>query len=478
MEDHTFLEEYVKKNFELTICFVGAGYVGGPTAAVTAKYCPQFKIHVVDLDKRRIEAWNSEELPIYEPDLYNLVESLRGKNLFFSTEVDAAIKESDIIIIAVNTPTKTVGSAGFGYDLSAYESVSRKIAEVSESSKIVVEKSTVPVRTADRMRQIFQSNKIRSDIHFEVLSNPEFLAEGTAIRNLEDPDRVIIGGLETEEGQRSIDILVKIYRNWVSSSKIITTNLWSAELGKLASNAFLAQRVSSMNSMSALCEVSGANIDEIRRIVGSDPRIGSQFLNSSVGFGGSCLEKDLLGLIYLCEGYHLPEVANYWRGVLSINEYQKTRFARSIVTHMFDNVKGKNIAIFGFAFKKNTSDIRLSPAIDVCRFLLKEGANLYIYDPKVPAVEITREFPSERGFNLNKINIEKNPYSSCTESHAIVVLTEWDEFRTLDYERIYKSMKKPSFIFDGRNILDHKKLRETGFIVVAIGKTFDIHLVN
>lgn len=470
--------ENQKKHFDLTICFIGAGYVGGPTAAVTAKYCPQFKFHVVDLDKRRIDAWNSDELPIFEPDLYELVESLRGKNLFFSTEVDAAIKESDIIMVAVNTPTKTVGGAGFGYDLAAYESVSRKIAEAAESSKIVVEKSTVPVRTADRMRQIFQSNKQRPDIQFDVISNPEFLAEGTAIRNLEDPDRVIIGGLETAEGRRAVDALVKVYSNWVSPSKIITTNLWSAELGKLASNAFLAQRVSSINSMSALCEVSGANIDEIRKIVGSDPRIGSQFLNSSVGFGGSCLEKDLLGLIYLCEGYHLPEVANYWRGVLNINEYQKTRFARSVVTHMFDNVKGKNIAIYGFAFKKNTGDIRLSPAIDICRFLLKEGANLYIYDPKVPAVEITREFPADKGFNLEKISIEKNPYQCCAETHAIVVLTEWDEFKTLDYERIYKTMKKPSFIFDGRNILDHRKLKDVGFRVVAIGKTFDVHLVN
>jgi len=460
----------IQNHYEMTICFVGAGYVGGPTAAVMAKFCPQYKFHVVDLDQRRIDGWNSDELPIYEPDLLELVEGYRGKNLFFSTRVEAAIKEADIVMVCVNTPNK-IGN-GSGYDLAAYESVSRAIANAANSSKVIVEKSTVPVRTAERMRQIFESNRARPDIQLEVISNPEFLAEGTAVKNLEDPDRVIIGGLQTSEGKKAVELLAKVYSNWVSPSKIITTNLWSAELGKLASNAFLAQRVSSINSMSALCEASGANVDDLKKILGSDPRIGSQFLSSSVGFGGSCLEKDLKGLIYLCEGYHLPEVADYWRGVLAINEYQKTRFARSVVTQMFDNVRGKNIAIFGFAFKKNTGDIRLSPAIDVCRYLLKEGANLYIYDPKVPAVEITREFPAPE-FNPARINIEKNAYQAAAEAHAIVVLTEWDEFKTLDYERINKNMKKPSFLFDGRNILDHQRLGGLGYKVVAIGKTFD-----
>jgi len=458
------------KQYELNICFIGAGYVGGPTASVMAKFCPQYKFHVVDLDQRRIDGWNSNDLPIYEPDLFELVESLRGKNLFFSSNVEQGIKEADIIMVAVNTPNKISGA---GYDLAAYESVSRAIAQHANGNKVIVEKSTVPVRTAERMRQIFNSNKASPDMNLEVCSNPEFLAEGTAIKNLEDPDRVIIGGLETPEGKKAVDLLVKVYSNWVKPSRIITTNLWSAELGKLASNAFLAQRVSSINSMSALCEVSGANVDELKKILGSDPRIGSQFLNASVGFGGSCLEKDLNGLIYLCEGYHLPEVASYWRGVLAINEYQKARFARNIVSQMFDNVKGKNIAIFGFAFKKNTGDIRLSPAIDICKALLKEGANLYIYDPKVPTVEILGEFPQPE-FNLQRIHVEKNAYTCCTETHAIAILTEWDEFKTLDYERIYKTMKKPSFVFDGRNILDHMKIKNIGFRVEAIGKNFNM----
>jgi len=458
-----------QNHYEMTICFVGAGYVGGPTASVMAKYCPQYKFHVVDLDQRRIDGWNSGELPIYEPNLQELVESVRGKNLFFSTDVSRAIHESDIVMVAVNTPNK---HSGAGYDLAAYESVARAIANSSTTSKIIVEKSTVPVRTAERMRFIFESNKRRPEVQLEVLSNPEFLAEGTAVQNLEDPDRVLIGGLQTPEGKKAVETLAKCYSNWVSPSRIITTNLWSAELGKLASNAFLAQRVSSINSMSALCEASGANVDELKKVLGSDPRIGSGFLNASVGFGGSCLEKDLLGLVYLCEGYHLKEVADYWRAVLNINEYQKTRFARGVVNSMFDNVKGKNIAIYGFAFKKNTGDTRLSPAIDVCRYLLREGANLYIYDPKVPAVEVMREFTAPE-FNQDRIHVEKSAYTAAQEAHAIVILTEWDEFKKLDYERIQKTMKKPSFVFDGRNILDHQTLKGMGYNVVAIGKNID-----
>lgn len=458
-----------QNHYEMTICFVGAGYVGGPTASVMAKYCPQYKFHVVDLDQRRIDGWNSSELPIYEPDLLELVEQVRGKNLFFSTDVNKGINEADIVMVAVNTPNKHTGA---GYDLAAYESVSRAIAAASTSSKIIVEKSTVPVRTGERMRFIFESNKARPDINLEVISNPEFLAEGTAIRNLEDPDRVLIGGLQTPEGKKAVETLAKCYSNWVSPSKIITTNLWSAELGKLASNAFLAQRVSSINSMSALCEASGANVDELKKVLGSDPRIGGGFLNASVGFGGSCLEKDLLGLVYLCETYHLKEVADYWRSVLNINEYQKTRFARGVVNSMFDNVKGKNIAVYGFAFKKNTGDTRLSPAIDVCRYLLREGANLYIYDPKVPILDIMVEFPSSE-FKHERIHVEKSAYTAAAEAHAIVVLTEWDEFKTLDYDRIQKTMKRPSFIFDGRNILDHQKLKHQGFQVVAIGKNLN-----
>eukprot|EP01111_Echinosteliopsis_oligospora_P009789 TRINITY_DN2935_c0_g1_i1.p1 TRINITY_DN2935_c0_g1~~TRINITY_DN2935_c0_g1_i1.p1 ORF type:complete len:462 (+),score=110.68 TRINITY_DN2935_c0_g1_i1:50-1435(+) len=460
----------MSSEFEINVCFVGAGYVGGPTAAVMAKFCPTIKFQVVDLDRRRIDGWNSDVLPIYEPGLQELVEAMRGKNLFFSTDVGKGIDAADIIMVAVNTPIKTFGLAGAGYDLAAYESVSRAIAQYSNSSKIVVEKSTVPVRTAERMRQIFDANKKSSDIHLEILSNPEFLAEGTAIKNLENPDRVLIGGMETPEGQAAINTLAQVYKKWVPPNKIITTNLWSSELGKLASNAMLAQRISSMNSMSALCEASGANVDEIKKIVGSDPRIGSQFLNASVGFGGSCLEKDLLGLIYLCESYHLDEVADYWRSVLKINEYQKSRFAKNIVARMFDNVKGKNIAIYGFAFKKDTGDIRLSPAIDICRALLKEGARLFIYDPKASHVEMIAEFPASQGFQQERISLERNPYTCATETHAICVLTDWNDFKSLDYERIFRSMQKPAFIFDGRNLLDSAKLKSIGFHVVSIGK--------
>jgi len=377
-------------------------------------------------------------------------------------------------MVAVNTPNKSNSATGAGYDLSAYESVARTIAAQANSNKIIVEKSTVPVRTADRMRQIFEAN--RPEYRLEVISNPEFLAEGTAIRNLQEPDRVIIGGRENYEGKKAVDTLASVYSQWIDPSRIITTNVWSAELGKLASNAFLAQRVSSINSMSALCEASGANVDELRKILGSDPRIGGQFLNTSVGFGGSCLEKDLLGLVYICESYNLKEVAEYWRQVLMINNYQKTRFATSVVAKMFDNVKGKNIAIYGFAFKKNTGDTRLSPAIDVCRFLLREGAILYIYDPKVPDIEIDREFIDlfpDVEKRKQVVHVEKNAYTCAAETHAIVVLTEWDEFKTYDYDRIYQHMQKPAFVFDGRNILDHHKLQDSGFRVVAIGKNFD-----
>jgi len=453
--------------FEMNICFVGAGYVGGPTAAVMAKFCPTIKFTVVDLDRRRIDGWNSDILPIYEPGLQELVEAMRGKNLFFSTDVGKGIDAADIVMVAVNTPNKPFGA---GYDLAAYESVSRSIAQHSNSSKIIVEKSTVPVRTAERMRQIFDSNKKRPDIQLEILSNPEFLAEGTAVKNLENPDRVLVGGLETKEGQEAVRVLVEVYRKWVPANRIITTNLWSSELGKLAANAMLAQRVSSMNSMSALCEVSGANVEELKRILGSDPRIGSQFLNASVGFGGSCLEKDLCGLVYLCESYHLDEVADYWRSVLKINDYQKARFSRNVVSKMFDNVKGKNIAIYGFAFKKDTGDIRLSPAIDICRQLLKEGARLFIYDPKASHVEMIAEFPAAQGFPQERISLERNAYTCATETHAICILTDWTEFKNLDYERIYRSMQKPAFIFDGRNLLDAPQLKAIGFHVVSIGK--------
>lgn len=447
------------------ICCIGAGYVGGPTMAVISKFCPEINVTVVDINKSRIDAWNSKSLPIYEPGLLEILEQQRNKNLFFTTDVVGSIKKAQIIFIAVNTPTKDFGAwGGCGYDLSAYESASVAIAKYAEQSTIVVEKSTVPVRTAERIRMIFDSNKIRPDIEFEVISNPEFLAEGTAIKDLMKPDRILIGGHSTTSGQRAIRSLSWIYEHWVPQENIITSGLWSAELAKLASNAFLAQRVSSINSMSALCEAAGADVQEVAKVLGTDNRIGDKFLKSSVGFGGSCFGKDLLGLIYLCETYQLHEVAEYWRQVIKINDYQKERFSKLIVEKMFGNLKRKNICILGFAFKKDTGDIRESAAIDIAKFLLAEGANVVVYDPKVPEIEITKISES--------IKCEKDPYAAALESHAVIILTEWDEFKTLDYEKIYKGMQKPAFLFDGRNILDHYKIRSMGYYVYGIGKPF------
>eukprot|EP01120_Amphizonella_sp_Union-15-10_P007302 TRINITY_DN2448_c0_g1_i1.p1 TRINITY_DN2448_c0_g1~~TRINITY_DN2448_c0_g1_i1.p1 ORF type:complete len:462 (-),score=78.14 TRINITY_DN2448_c0_g1_i1:45-1430(-) len=443
-----------------TLCCIGAGYVGGPTMAVIAYKCSQIQVHVVDVDERRIEAWNSDRLPIFEPGLQEIMDKVRGVNLFFSTDVAGAIHRSEMIFIAVNTPTKDFGQLG-GYDLSAYESVARTIAEYSEHSKIIVEKSTVPVTTADKMRFIIDANKKRSDIVMEVISNPEFLAEGTAIRDLEQPDRILIGGLDTDSGNSAVSALVWLYEHWVDKSKILTTGLYSAEIGKLASNAFLAQRISSINSLSALCELTGANISEVAKVIGTDKRIGNKFLNASVGFGGSCLEKDIKGLVYLCEYYKLPEVAEYWKQVIIMNNFQKERFAKNIQTTMFGNVKGKNICILGFAFKKDTGDIRESSAIHVCKFLVEEGAHLFVYDPKVLDTDITRIFPTA--------SCNRDPYTAALHTHALVILTEWDEFRNLDYKRIFSRMKKPAFIFDGRNILDAEVLSEIGYKVCSIG---------
>jgi len=312
------------------------------------------------------------------------------------------------------------------------------------------------------MRAILEANRKTPEIHFEVISSPEFLAEGTAINNLDVPDRILVGGLDTPEGRKAVAALESIFLHWVDKSKIITTGLYSAEMSKLASNALLAQRISSVNSLSALCEVTGANVTDVAKVVGADKRIGDKFLRASVGFGGSCLEKDLKGLVYLCEYYELPEVAAYWKQVIIMNNYQKLRFSKSIQTKMFGNVKGKNICILGFAFKKDTGDIRESAAIDVCRFLIGEGAHLFVYDPKVPDVEITKIFPM--------VSCNRDPYTAALHTHALVILTEWDEFINLDYKRIYTKMKKPAFIFDGRNILDHYALKNVGYQVHCIGK--------
>eukprot|EP01105_Mastigella_eilhardi_P006854 TRINITY_DN18366_c0_g1_i1.p2 TRINITY_DN18366_c0_g1~~TRINITY_DN18366_c0_g1_i1.p2 ORF type:complete len:514 (+),score=167.02 TRINITY_DN18366_c0_g1_i1:68-1609(+) len=444
-----------------TICCIGAGYVGGPTMAVMAKYCPDVKVLVVDKDQRKIDSWNSPDLPIYEPDLKPIVEAQRNVNLFFSTNVEQSIAEAEIVFLCVNTPNKEYGHTG-GYDLFGYESAARAVAAASTTSKVVVEKSTVPVRTGDVIRKILEANKRSPEIHFEILSNPEFLAEGTAIKNLVYPDRVLIGCMQTPEGHAAEEKLASIYKRWIEDSHIARTNLWSSELTKLAANALLAQRISSINALSCLCEQCGADVQEVSRVCGMDPRIGSHFLNSSVGFGGSCFQKDIQGLIYLCEYYYQPEAAEYWRQVLKMNDHQKDRFARNIVKTLFGNVKNKNICVLGFAFKKDTGDFRDSAALDVIAFLLKEQANVFLYDPKVPYEEINKVFP--------RVHCEKSPYAAAAQSVAIAVLTEWDEFRTYDYAAIYDKMSKPAFLFDGRNLLNHEELRKIGFNVYSIGK--------
>lgn len=462
-------------SFELKICCIGAGYVGGPTMAVIAAKCPHVKVTVVDISQKQIDAWNSPDLPIYEPGLQEVVESVRDKNLFFSTAVEATIEEADIIFVSVNTPTKLTGiGAGFASNIKNVEACARTIAEVAKGPKIIVEKSTVPVRTADSIKRVLRS---ASSHEFQVLSNPEFLAEGTAVSDLMTPSRVLIGGEQTPGGLKAIDTLAKVYANWVPQEQIITTNLWSSELSKLVANAMLAQRVSSINSISALCEQTDADIDEIARAVGADNRIGNKFLKASVGYGGSCFQKDILNLVYICESFGLPEVAAYWQGVVNINDYQKRRFAHKMIQSMFNTVTGKKIAIFGFAFKKDTGDTRESAAAFVMKDLLAEQAQLSVYDPKVTREQMFMEFKytlnitPESTPNLdNSIVTSPSAADAAKGAHAIAVMTEWDEFKTLDFKAIYDSMAKPAFIFDGRNVLPHGKLEEIGFEVYAIGK--------
>ena len=451
----------------LSICCLGAGYVGGPTMAMIAAKCPDIRVTVVDPNEKRIAAWQSDALPVYEPGLQEVVESARGKNLFFSTDIKTAIREADIIFVSVGTPTKTYGvGAGRAADLKYIEAAARTIAEVSEGPKIIVEKSTLPVRTASALLTILRSNSTKAT--FQVLSNPEFLAEGTAIEDLENPDRVLIGGEQTPEGLEAIEKVVSIYARWVPREKILTTNLWSSELSKLVANAFLAQRISSINSISALCEVTGADVDEVARAIGKDSRIGPKFLKASVGYGGSCFQKDILNLSYLCQHFGLPEVAAYWDSVVKINDWQKTRFSERIIRDLFNTVSGKHIAVLGFAFKKDTNDTRETAAIAVCRDLLAEGAQVHVYDPQVPESQIRTDVLGSTE-NPNLI-VAKNASDASKGAHALAILTEWDEFKSLDFQKIYEGMLKPAFLFDGRNILPHEKLRKIGFRVFAIGK--------
>jgi UDPglucose 6-dehydrogenase len=451
-------------NFKKNILCIGAGYVGGPTMAMIARKCPQYKVTVVDINPDRIAGWNSENLPIYEPGLEEVVKSCRARNLFFSTDIEKGIKESDIIFVSVNTPTKTFGEgAGMASDLQYWEKTARQILDCADTPKIIVEKSTLPVRTARAMERILTSKN--HHIHFDVVSNPEFLAEGTAIQDLEAPDRVLIGSRETKSGLKARNEIVEIYRNWVPKEKIITSNVWSSELSKLVANAFLAQRISSINSISALCEKTEANVSEVSKAVGLDTRVGDKFLNASVGFGGSCFKKDILNLVYLCRRYGLQEVADYWESVVRINEYQKQRFVLTILNAMFNTLAGKKICLFGFAFKADTGDTRESPAIFIAKKLVEEKAQIAITDPK--ALENAQA--DLQGLN-GKLSYIEDPYAAANGCDAIAVLTEWEIYKDLDYNKIYQSMRKPAFIFDGRNILDHQKLFKIGFNVYPIGK--------
>uniref|UniRef100_A0AAG5D5J1 UDP-glucose 6-dehydrogenase n=1 Tax=Anopheles atroparvus TaxID=41427 RepID=A0AAG5D5J1_ANOAO len=537
------------------ICCIGAGYVGGPTCSVMALKCPDIKITVVDRSTERIAQWNSDKLPIYEPGLDEVVRQCRNRNLFFSTDIETAIQEAELIFISVNTPTKTYGNGrGRAADLKFVEGCARMIADMSQNSKIVVEKSTVPVRAAESIMHILKANH-KPGVKYDILSNPEFLAEGTAVEDLLKPDRVLIGGEQTPEGQAAIEKLCWVYEHWIPKRNIITTNTWSSELSKLAANAFLAQRISSINSLSAVCEATGADVSEVARAVGLDSRIGPKFLQASVGFGGSCFQKDILNLVYICEGLNLPEVAAYWQQVIDMNDYQKTRFSQKIIECLFNTVTDKRISILGFAFKKNTGDTRETPAIAVCKTLLDEGAQLNIYDPKVEPEQIMADLTHPKVTDSPEhvkraVQIFADPYDAVRGTHALVVCTEWDEFvvchrqrrhyrhpascsvsscsyfsssssssssssdgdeqqqqrqqqqdakspasdhtpealratnrgpsptvvpfvvfpQSLNYERIYASMMKPAYIFDGRKILPHERLQQIGFHVQTIGK--------
>lgn len=458
------------------ICCIGAGYVGGPTMSVIAQKCPGIQVTVVDLNTKRIAAWNDSDLdnlPIYEPGLAAVVEEARGRNLFFSTEVDKAIDKADMIFISVNTPTKTYGvGKGMAADLKYIELCARQIARVATTDKIVVEKSTLPVRTAEALKRILENTG--NGVNFDILSNPEFLAEGTAVLDLQDADRVLVGRDETERGEKAAAALVEIYSQWLPQERILTTNVWSSELSKLTANAFLAQRVSSINAMSELCEMTEADVNEVAKAIGSDSRIGSKFLKASVGFGGSCFQKDILNLVYIAQSYGLQEVADYWEQVIIMNDHQKRRFAKKIVKTLFNTVSGKKITLFGWAFKKDTNDTRESAAIYVADYLLSEQSNIGVYDPKVNEQKVLADldYLNTRSEQENKKQtlVVNDPYQACNGAHAIAIMTEWDEFKTYDWSKIYDQMLKPAFIFDGRGILDKESLESIGFSVYTIGK--------
>ena len=451
--------------FQKNILCIGAGYVGGPTMAMIASKCPECRVTVVDIDPEKIAAWNSENLPIYEPGLDKLIRTCRGKNLFFSTDIKKGITENSIIFVSVNTPTKSFGlGAGMAADLEYWEKTARQILSFSRSSKIVIEKSTLPVKTALAMERILNSSK--NTIRFDVLSNPEFLAEGSAIHDLEFPDRVLVGSREDQNGKRARQVIVALYRHWVPRERIITSSIWSSELSKLVSNAFLAQRISSINAISALCEKTEADVAEVSRAVGMDHRIGPKFLNASIGFGGSCFKKDILNLVYLCRTQGLDEVADYWEMVVKINDYQKERFLQNMLGAMFNTLAGKRICLWGFAFKADTGDTRESPAIFIARRLAEEKAVVTISDPKA-LKNARRDLAGVSG----SFTYIEDPYRAAKGCEAIAVMTDWEIYRSLDFKKIFDRMEKPAFIFDGRNILDHRLCYKIGFNVYPLGKS-------
>jgi UDPglucose 6-dehydrogenase len=446
------------------ILCIGAGYVGGPTMAVIAKHCPEISVVVADINAERVAAWRSGEPPIYEPGLKEVLAASLGRNLDFTADLEPAIPQADMIFVSVNTPTKTFGrGAGKAADLQYWEKTARTILQNAQGHTIVVEKSTLPVRTAEAMERILKSGN--AGARFDILSNPEFLAEGTAITDLELPDRVLIGGAETPEGRSAIQALVDVYAHWVPQDRILTTNVWSAELSKLAANAFLAQRVSSINAVSAICERTGADVLEVARAIGADQRIGPRFLKAGVGFGGSCFQKDILNLVYLCQHHGLDEVARYWESVVTLNLYQKRRFVERMIRAMFNTLADKRIAVFGVAFKADTGDTRDSPAIEVCRELLAEHADVCVTDPEALA-SARRDLADAEP----RVSFEDDPYVAARGAHAIALLTDWRAYRDLDYQQIYAAMQKPAFVFDGRNLLDAERLHAIGFNVYSIGR--------
>ena len=455
----------------MKILCIGAGYVGGPTMAVLALHSPQDTITIVDVNQERIEQWNSDTLPIYEPGLQDVVETVRGKNLFFSCKIAEEIVQADMIFIAINTPTKPFGEgAGSSADLQYWEQTARSILQYARKPNvIVVEKSTLPVRAATAMERILKSGN-HTTTHFEVISNPEFLAEGTAIQDLQTPDRVLIGSAPTDKGVRASEVLTALYAKWVPREKILKTNVWSAELSKLLANAMLAQRISSINSITPLCEQTGADISEVSKAIGTDKRIGDRFLKTSLGFGGSCFRKDILHLAYLCEYYGLPEVAEYWSYVVRMNDYQTFRFFKRILRYQFNTLVGKRIAVFGFAFKANTRDTRDSPAIALCHKLIEERAELKITDPK--ALDNAKKDLADSPIQVDFTN---DPYQAAKEAHAIIIATDWQEYKNLDYKKMFQSMNQPAFIFDGRNLLNAQELYQIGFNVVPLGKKALLH---